>query len=181
MQQVDELIWGQVAQTIFRTLKGTITITGEFRAQRASNAENGSICWRHHEAGDITHWMSFSHSHISTIRTGFWYFLTKNVFYVFRMRADSLSLWCFSPWINHLPVYWSTTFFTNLLYMHVYELICKIFTMAFFVIVYSIWYMITATHSHMCIWYIYIYRYIDIYAYISSHFNSRRVELILWC
>ena len=27
MQQVDELIWGQVAQTIFWNLKGTITIT----------------------------------------------------------------------------------------------------------------------------------------------------------
>ena len=31
MQQVDELIWGQVAQTIFWNLKGTITITTVIR------------------------------------------------------------------------------------------------------------------------------------------------------
>ena len=30
-QQVDELIWGQVAQTIFWNLKGTITITTVIR------------------------------------------------------------------------------------------------------------------------------------------------------
>ena len=29
--------------------EGNSPMTGEFRAQRASNAENGSIWWRHHE------------------------------------------------------------------------------------------------------------------------------------
>ena len=29
--------------------EGNSTVTGEFPAQRASNAENVAICWRHHE------------------------------------------------------------------------------------------------------------------------------------
>ena len=35
---------------LFAQIKGNIKapVTGEFPAQRASNAENDSICWRHH-------------------------------------------------------------------------------------------------------------------------------------
>ena len=33
---------------------GNSPVTGEFRAQRTSNAQNGSICWRHHYLGSIS-------------------------------------------------------------------------------------------------------------------------------
>ena len=35
-------------------------VTGEFPAQMASNAENVSIWWRHHENGDSSHLKSMS-------------------------------------------------------------------------------------------------------------------------
>ena len=33
--------------------EGTLPVTGEFPAQRASNAENASIWWRHHDGKEI--------------------------------------------------------------------------------------------------------------------------------
>ena len=33
---------------------GNSPVTGEFPAQMASNAENGSICWRHHDCISLT-------------------------------------------------------------------------------------------------------------------------------
>ena len=36
-------------------LCGEFTETGEFPAQRSSNAENVSIWWRHHELIDLSH------------------------------------------------------------------------------------------------------------------------------
>ena len=37
-------------------LAGNSSATGEFPAQMASNAENASIWWRHHERGNVSSW-----------------------------------------------------------------------------------------------------------------------------
>ena len=47
-------------------LCGEFTVTGEFPAQRASNAENVSIWWRHHENKDYCYLVTLeSYHHIS--------------------------------------------------------------------------------------------------------------------
>ena len=38
---------------------GKLPVTGEFAAKMASNAENGSICWRHHVI-DVNLWVTYS-------------------------------------------------------------------------------------------------------------------------
>ena len=37
---------------------GNLSVTGEFPAQRACNAENVSIWWRHHDIPEINHWQT---------------------------------------------------------------------------------------------------------------------------
>ena len=48
-------IQAQIKKNIKALRHWPLSVTGEFPAQMASNAENVSIWWRHHVNSDITH------------------------------------------------------------------------------------------------------------------------------
>ena len=56
---VNRLFTGRSTKTskLRVTLCGEFTGTGDFPAQMASNAENVSIWWRHHETPHTNHWL----------------------------------------------------------------------------------------------------------------------------
>ena len=98
--------------------EGNLPVIGGFLSQRASNAENVPLWWRHHVGTDVRHWLLLSQNRLFpcwVVHICFWHILLRRyAIFIYNFQCALLDFLCFvlmkfSDKMSHHKIMKSTT------------------------------------------------------------------------